>query len=631
MASLLLDKAATQKSANGKQLERRPQLSGEEPDRLGLERGLALMVILVAAAYLRMRSPLYNTAYMDESVYVVYGRMFLAHHFEAPMDTPLQWTFGWYLWPAMAAIADRIAGLVGLRELAAAMGTLTVAATYGFASRVFSKPVGLGAAAVMAILGPAVLVSRIATRDSGSICFFALALWAFACAWRENKKRHWALAALLLFAAFLCKYLVAIYFPLLVILALWKGRSKAALIFALPLFAACAAYWTLHSSDLLHLLRYGSGYSSLRAPDALAIYVFSRWDFWLLAWLSVMAFGEKQWRARVAWMWVGAVLMLGFQWQSHADYDYWKHVNYAMLFLAPAAVAGAVFLVRQFVPHNHGTQLVWGTSAVLALALGAGLLGKVQSFEQFVFWPNVGPVLAYFEGRLTPQDRVLVDDTVFRYYFHPPLGQGQITDPMYFSYHDAAGQRITGAEAYQAAVRENAFNYVILDGGMGGEAQSMDAAIRPLLVGYQLQMRALDPTLGHAIEIYARPATAEAAASAQASPAGTSSIRILAPASGSTVSGKEMTLEGIANGAQAGWYVQVEVFTDNWHPQGDAVAIAPDGTFHQKISLAGEGQQQCFHLVRARLSDARGNSRAVALNYGIARAGGECTTAVQAH
>jgi hypothetical protein len=159
----------------------------------------------------------------------------------------------------------------------------------------------------------------------------------------------------------------------------------------------------------------------------------------------------------------------------------------------------------------------------------------------------------------------------------------------------------------------------------------MDAAIRPLLAGYQLQMRALDPTLGHPIEIYARPATADAAASAQTLPPGAPSIRILAPASGSMVSNKEVMLEGIAAGAQAGWYVRVEVFTDNWHPQGDAVAIAPDGTFHQKISLAGEGQQQCFHLVRARLSDGRGNSRAVALNYGIARAGGECAASPQAH
>lgn len=478
----------------------------------------------------------------------------------------------------------------------------------------------------MAILGPAVLVSRIATRDSGSICFFALALWAFACAWQENKKRYWAMAAMLLFAAFLCKYLVAIYFPVLVILALTKGK-KPALLFALPLSAACAAYWGLHSADLLHLLRYGSGYGSLRSPDAFSTYVFARWDFWLLAWFSVMAFGQRAWRAGAAWMWAGALIMLLVQWQMRADFDYWKHVNYAMLFLAPAAAAGVLFLVQQFLPQDYGAQLMWGTTAVAALALGAGWLGKVQNFEQFIFWPNVEPALAYFEGRLTPQDRVLVDDTVFRYYFHPPLGQGQITDPMYFSYHDAGGKSITGEEAYQAAVRENAFNYIVLDGGMGEEAQRMDAAVRPLLSGYQLRFKALDPALGQTIEVYGR----RDAASAQAQPGNAPGIRIVTPASGAIASQVETMMEGVATGAQPGWFVRVEVFTDRWHPQGEAVAIGADGKFQQKIFLAGEGQQQCNHLVRARLMNAQGISSGVALNYGIGRAGGsgQCVAAGQ--
>src|SRR5437868_7258944 len=223
---------------------------------LSTERKLALMLIAVAALYLRVRDPHFATAYMDESIYVIYGRMFLSRHFEAPLDTPLQWSFGWYLWPAMAAMADRIGGLAGLRELAAGLGMVTVSATYGFASRVFSKAVGVGSAAVMALLGPAVLVSRIATRDSGSVCFFALGLWAYASAWRNGKKRDWSLAVICFFASFLCKYLVAIYFPLLVLCGLRKVK-KAWLAFGLPLFAFGAVYCGCQWHDVLHFLRYG--------------------------------------------------------------------------------------------------------------------------------------------------------------------------------------------------------------------------------------------------------------------------------------------------------------------------------------------------------------------------------------
>src|SRR5947207_838164 len=470
----------------------------EAEDQFQTERGMALFIIAVAAVYLRAVAPLFSTAYMDESIYVLYGRMFLARRFEAPLDSPLQWSFGWYLWPAMAAIADRIGGLIALRETAAVLGTVTVAATYGFASRIFSKAVGLGAAAVMAVLAPAVLVSRIATRDSGAICFVALGLWAFACGWREEKKRWWLLATLFCCAAFLCKYLIAIYFPLLVLVALKKGK-KPLLCFSLPLFLCCVVYGAIYHKDILYLLRYASAYGSLKAPgaQALGIYFWGRWDFWLLCLAALPVFASREWRAAAALLWTGTLVMLVFQWKTRADYDYWKHVNYSLLFLVPLAVAGVVFLATRL-QKVYYRQMLWGVSMVVALAGGVFFLGLGQSVERFVFWPNVSPILAYFENRLTPNDKVLVDDTVLRYYFSPPLHQYQIVDPMYIQY----GQNI-GPEAYKSAVGERSFSYIVLDEGIGQEAQIMDAAIRPLLDSYQLELEALEPTLGHKIEIYA--------------------------------------------------------------------------------------------------------------------------------
>jgi len=164
--------------------------------------GWVLLGILAIAWYLRARDPNYSSAFMDESIYIVYGRMFLAGQFEAPLDHPLHFSFGWYLWPAMAAMADRIGGLAGVRELAAALSVVTVTAIFGFARRLFSSVVALAAAAVFALLGPAVLASRIATRDAGAICFFALGLWLYVRAWQEEENGSWLAAALSFFAAF---------------------------------------------------------------------------------------------------------------------------------------------------------------------------------------------------------------------------------------------------------------------------------------------------------------------------------------------------------------------------------------------------------------------------------------------
>ncbi|HWZ45179.1 MAG TPA: glycosyltransferase family 39 protein [Candidatus Saccharimonadales bacterium] len=613
MASLFLstDPASTRvPRRTGSRQAAAPAHPGQR-DQFRMERTFALLFVLVAAGWLRMLQPLYSTAYMDESIYVAYGRMFLGRHFEAPLSSPLQWSFGWYLWPAMAAAADWLGGLFMLREMAALLGVITVAATWGFASRVFSKAIGLGAAAVMAMIAPAVLVSRIATRDSGSICFFALGLWAFAVAWREDRKRGWALAALCFFAAFLCKYLVAVYFPLLVIAALWKGR-RPMLFFSAPLFAACAAYGALHFHDLLHLLQYGAAYRSLQAPagEAWNIYVRGRVDFYILAVAALPALVLPKWRVPAAMMLAGVAIMLLVQWKTRADFDYWKHVNYELLFLAPLAVAGLLLLVEKLWSANYTAMMLAGISGVLALALGAAWVGKTAHINQFVFWPNVDPILAYFEGRLKPNDRVLADDTVFRYYFNPPLHQGEIVDPMYFEYRGLRSEH-----AYMSAVADGAFTYVVLDGGIGEETRRMDAAIRPLLGGYQLEMLALEPTLGQKIEIYARPAAAPVVENSV-------SIRLLTPANNAIVvaRGEESTAEGTTTGAASGWFVQLEVFTDRWYQQGGNIPVATDGSFRHTITLGGQGRQQCYHLLRARLFDAVGQSRAVAINSAVARA-----------
>jgi uncharacterized membrane protein len=582
----------------------------EREDLFRLERFLSLMLVAAGALFLRVHNPYYTTAYMDESIYVVYGRMFLSRHFEAPLDTPLQWSFGWYLWPAMAAIADRIGGLAAVREMAAGLGMVTIAAVYGFTRRVFSSAVAVGVAAVMAVLAPAVLVSRIATRDSGSICFFALGLWAFSRGWRENRKRDWAAAATCFFAAFLCKYLVAIYFPFLVILALWK-RTKSSLLFSVPLSVGCAFYAGFHFGDLQHLLRYSAAYGSLRAPAGQAwnIYIGGRWDFWLLVLAAVPTLVVRKWRAAAALLWTGAAVMLLFQWKSRADYDYWKHVNYALIFLVPLGVAGVLSVIERLRKTDYG-RMIWGVCAVLVLAGAVGWLGKIQRINEFVFWPNVNPILAYFENRLTPNDRVLVDDTVMRYYFQSTLHQYQITDPTYFHYGENLGE-----PAYKAAVQDGVFTYVVLDGGMGGEARRMDAAIHPMPGSYQLELAALDPTLGQKIEIYAKPSQPNASERLP-------SVRLLVPASNTVASSNAgaTTADGVAMGMLPRWHAQVEVFTDRWYPQGGDIPIAADGSFHQTIYLSGEGQQQCYHLVRVRLYDQDGEPRAFSLNYGITRA-----------
>ncbi len=368
--------------------------------------------------------------------------------------------------------------------------------------------------------------------------------------------------------------------------------------------------------------------------------------------------------------------MLAFQWWSRADYDYWKHVNYSLLFLVPLAMEGLLGLFRRILgltervasyPEpvtrlhaatgqgrtGHEAFPIFTIIAVILLAVSLGWAGNAWRMEKFIFWPNVEPIAAFFEGRLGTSHRVLVDDSVLRYYFSPPLRQNQITDPFYFGYHGA-----TGEAAYAAAVRDSYFDYVVFDGGMGEEARRMQAAIRPELARqgglagrYELRMSMPDPVLHQKIEIYQRreppveagfqpgslgrdteDAPLKAAATRRpveaAFQAGIPSdilprVEIRLPASNSVIQtdNKATRLEGVAFGASPGLYVRAEVFTNRWYPQGrNKIPVAPDGSFSETIYLAGEGTEQCYHLVRVRLYDEQDSLKATAVHYGVARA-----------
>jgi hypothetical protein len=401
---------------------------------------------------------------------------------------------------------------------------------------------------------------------------------------------------------------VAVFFPALVLIAIFR-RRESILRFALPLTAASAIYLAFYFEQLRYLVRYGMGYTSLLARnEVLDIYVWRRADFWVIAALSLFGFMWKGKRSLGGALWLGALLLLGFQAVVRSDYDYWKHAAYALFFLTPLAAAGCFEIVRRMYSGGALGRAAWTTVAVVTIAVSCGWMGGSWRLDRFLFWPNVDPALAWFDGKLVNSDRVLVDDSVFRYYFHPTLRQWQIADPFFFHYGDKLG-----IDAYKAAVHEAAFDYVVLDGGMGAEAQQMTAAIKPLLSErYELKMTMPDTVRSQRIEIYSRREPAPALP-----PLSAHQISIATP-SGNSVSDASVKLTGTASASPPEWKVRAEVFTDRWYYQGES-PLNRDGSYKINIYLGGQGQQQCYHLVRARLIDEQGRPQATSTLFGIAR------------
>src|SRR6185437_417769 len=81
------------------------------------------------------------------------------------------------------------------------------------------------------------------------------------------------------------------------------------------------------------------------------------------------------------------------------------------------------------------------------------------------------------------------------------------------------------------------------------------------------------------------------------------------------------TLQAAVNGISAGDYVIADVFTNRWYTQtGKIRPGAPDGNLSATIYLAGEGREQCHHIVRVRLFTPSGHLLGSALSFNVARA-----------
>jgi hypothetical protein len=580
---------------------------------------IVLALTLAGAYYLRGHDPLYNTAFQDERIYVSIGDMFLGNHFEYPWEQPLRYSMGWYLWSTMAALAWRAGGLVALRVFSAALGTLTVLAVFAFARRLFGWQAGLASAAIFAVASPPVWAFRIATYDSGAIFFFAVGLWLYAKAWDEGSEAVWLAAAAALFAAFLSKYLVAIFFPPLALLTL-RRDWRAVVFFGGSLTLASAAYAAYYWTDLWALIGFYRVLDATAVPTSwVETYGLHRIDLWLLVAVALLASRLRPpiGRAAVPLLWLGAALLLGFQATSgFLGPRFYKQASYALLFLVPLSAAGLLEALRGV--GRRGYAVV----AVLAVGLlSAGVAAADRSWDtpRHVFWPDVDAALAFFEGRVASTTKILLDDPALRYYLRedqPALPPHNIQDAYYLRY----GQ-LEGPAAYAAAVGDGVYDYVVFDGsGMEPPVLAMRQAVLPELERrYDLRARLPEPRMLRTIEIYERknpPVWRPDLAP------GRPRVEIQAPPSGVPVAteGIETPLEGRVFDAPAGSFLRVDLFTDRWYPQGDRVFPDAAGAFTQAVYLGGQGVQQCAHVLRARLFAPGGRYLATASELGVIRA-----------
>ncbi len=489
-------------------LPARPKLNfvrdntGPSPRQLGV----GVLILVVLAFILRFSMAGLQSAYMDESSFVLTGRYLLEQH--TVYAGALNWTYGSYLWSLVAGLCAMAGGLEMVRAFTTLCGVLMVLATGLFAARLLPRRSGgerrwvaaFIASLLMAVMPTGLGLGRFGTYDSlaGAACMGGIALLIPASRVSHTRNRRFELlaAALLVFVAFLSKYLDAIYFPFICLALIWagyKGRNLREQLtwFVGPLSLACLVYFLAFSRELINLLSFSTTYADLASPQPWREYVGERPEIWLLAALALIGLWQVRRNRLVVGVCLGGTLILAaFQALARPDFDFWKHSIYPIFFLAPLAGLSleplAIRLARFFSSFNlrHPARRHIFVGLVLSVA-GFGLLFlSLNASQKLVnFYPNLNPSLAAIQEHTAQAKTVLTNDGALRFYLYPRIITDRVTDPFYFKYQDKEG-----IPAYKAAVADRYFDAVVLDKGSGPQGQQLREELAGLLGQYYRQV-----------------------------------------------------------------------------------------------------------------------------------------------
>jgi hypothetical protein len=509
-----------------------PKTAGTAWPGLSVRRvGAGLLFLVVVTFLLRLSLAGMQSAYMDESSFILTGRYLFEQ--QAIYAGALNWSYGSYLWPVIAGLSAMAGGLEMVRVFTALCGVLMVLATGLFTARLLPRRPGgernWGAAflasLVMALLPTAIGLGRFGTYDNlAGVAFMGgLALLIPASGSESNRRnRRFELlpAALLLFVAFLAKYLDAIYFPVICLALIgvgWKTRNLRSNLtwFVGPLSLACFLYFMLFSRELLNLLAFSTSYEDLASPQPWREYVAERLEIWALA--IVAAFGLWQVRRNklVAGVCVGgAFVMVAFQAVARPDFDYWKHSIYLIFFLAPLAglalaplVARLVNFYRTAWPRPNRHQVFVGL-ILAGISLGFLFMSVRESQKLVSFYPNLKPSLGAIQEHTAQAKKVLTNDGALRFYLYPRILTEFVTDPFFFQY-----QGKEGMTAYKAAVTDRYFDTVVLAEGSGPQGRQLREELTGLLSHYYRPVYASPAGNDSQVMIY-RPVAGEVSAPA---------------------------------------------------------------------------------------------------------------------
>jgi Dolichyl-phosphate-mannose-protein mannosyltransferase len=433
-----------------------------------------------------------NTAFQDEAHYLYAGRQIFGYLLGGPPPTePYERYMSGlpYIQPLLAGALDTFGGLEAARMLSLGSMLFATTAVYMLTARLYDRDSAALAAALFAIQGSVLFLSRLATYDA--MCLALLALAAVLAL--QAAGTRWLLADLLvglvLLLAVATKYAGGLFVPTVLALLFLqtlhtRGGVQALLRTALPLLVMGAVVGLVLCSGQAEDVLFG-----LRASTTERIALF-RADRFSLASQAAMIGGAlfvlsavgvllSGWRRLplALVLAVTALLAPAYHVYKAESISLHKHIAFGMFFAAP--VAG--YAVARLSGYGRGGLIGQRWMAGLAIVLVVFGLGLRQAQSFYAEWPDSTALVRVLRTQVRPgAGRILAEEAeVPRYYLQDVVSYWQWSHLYWFVYTDKAGQQLTGEAAYTAALSEGYFDLVVLHYGANANlAHAIDGVLR---------------------------------------------------------------------------------------------------------------------------------------------------------
>jgi hypothetical protein len=467
--------------------------------RFTLEWGL-FIVFLFGSFLVCVNNLNYNTLFLDEAIYAGVGKDLLHGIYS---HNAVSYLSGSYLYPVMTAVVNKAGGITGMRMASAVLMCLASVFVYFATRRLFGTKAGLFSMLLFSFSGNILNLGKLAVYDSLALPFLAAALFLLATAATSPKRQKHLLSAASACAilAILSKYISLFYLPALFMTAmvlLWlRGTPlRQALItlfnnFVLPVVYVLSLYAAFYRRELIDVFQEQRWFSLASQWQILKL-IGQEIGFILLLALAglvllVLAFTHNRnhtsqlplWseQVRIKWYklhwayralffalllflictWLAAPLQ---QWLTANNRSLWKNSAYSLIFLSPLAGYCVAAIIESLRSRNLAINVI-GVALLCAgtFYFADKSLDSNWSFHQS--WPNIEAEMAYLrKAGLDENSRVLAEGmNVYEYYFASELDKGQVWNNFwYMDYGEVSGQ-----EGTLAAIRDSAFDFIIMD------------------------------------------------------------------------------------------------------------------------------------------------------------------------